>query len=134
MFKNKYSKQNKQLREFLGKRAERLSRLTGFVRRESKLSGAVFVQAVVLSWLERPTGALSEVAASCGELGVQISESGLQQRLTDRAVALLRGLFEEGLRQIPRLRQLPTGVLDQFKAIYILDSTSIQLPAHLKGL
>jgi hypothetical protein len=118
----------------LGKWAEGQGRISGFVQRASKLTARVFVQAMVLTWLEKPTGSLTDVAQSCSELGVDISVPGLQQRLTAQAVALLKGLFQVGLAQQPRLSRLPSGVLSRFKAIYLLDSTILMLPTQLKGL
>lgn len=134
MFEAKYSRQRERLEVLLGKCAERLGRTTGFVQRRSKLTAAVFVQAVVLTWLEKPTGSLTDVAQSCSELGVDISVPGLQQRFTAEAVALLKGLFQVGLQQLPKVRRLPSGVLSRFEAIYVLDSTTITLPERLKGL
>jgi hypothetical protein len=134
MFDNKYSRQQQRLEGMLGNRAEAEGRLTGFVQRTSKLTAVVFVQALVLTWLEKPTGSLTDVAQSCSELGVDISVPGLQQRLTASAVALLKGLFQSGLQQLPKLRRLPKGVLSKFRAIYVLDSTTLTLPEQLKGL
>jgi DDE family transposase len=134
MFQNKYSQQAQQLQQFLDERVQVLSRLSGFVQRRRKLSGRVFVQALVLSWLERPTASLNEVRQSCAEMGVSISESGLQQRMSDKAVTLLRSLFQEGLAHLPKTRQVPAEVLRPFTAVYLLDSTTVSLPAKLKGL
>ena len=134
MFLNKYSQQQQQLQQFLGERVQSLSRLTGFVQRNTKLSGRIFVQALVLSWLERPTASLNEVRQSCAEMGVSISEAGLQQRITTKAVDLLRSLFQEGLAHLPQARQVPAEVLRHFTAVYLLDSTTLTLPAKLAGL
>jgi len=134
MFETKYSRQSQRLEAILGKSAEALGGVSGFVQRKSKLTAVVFVQALVLTWLEKPTGSLTDVAQSCSELGVDISVPGLQQRLTTAAVALLKGLFQIGLQQLPQLRRLPSGVLSRFEAIYLLDSTTLTLPEPLKGL
>jgi hypothetical protein len=134
MFNDKYSRQSERLGLVLGKWAEEQGRVSGFVQRASKLKASVFVQALVLTWLEKPLGSLTDVAQSCSELGVDISVPGLQQRLTAGAVALLKGLFQVGLQQLPRLCRLPKGVMSRFEAIYLLDSSIIMLPARLKGL
>jgi hypothetical protein len=120
----KYSGQQARLENVLGSSGERLGRESGYVQRESKLTARLFVQAVVLTWLEKPSGSLTDVAQSCGEVGVRISEAGIQQRIGASAVRLLEGV----------LRQLPTGILGWFTAIYLLDGRSISLPLHLKGL
>ncbi|HLY27340.1 MAG TPA: IS4 family transposase [Aggregatilineales bacterium] len=134
MFKDKYSRQQERLVDLLETSARRLGKTTGFVQRQSKLSAAVFVQGLVLTWLEKPLASLSVVAQSCSELGVEISVAGLQQRLNGAAVALLRGLVEQALALQSSLALVPEGVLRAFSAIYVLDSTSWALPAHLKGL
>src|SRR5436190_15133075 len=98
MFASKYTQQSEALKAFVQKQIELLSRATKFVQRQSKLNGVVFVMGLVLSWLERPNASLNEITQSCAEMGVEISQAGLQQRITGRAVALLQGLFEAGLR------------------------------------
>jgi hypothetical protein len=134
MFQNKYSRQREQLEQFLEKRVEEVSRATGFVQRQRKISGVIFVQALVLSWLERPTASLNEIRQSCAEMGVQVSESAIQQRLNDKAVKLLSSLFQEALGLLPKTRQVPEQVLRPFSAVYVLDSTTLTLPERLKGL
>jgi len=134
MFVAKYSRQQEQLQQFLERRVQELSRATGFVQRNRKLSGVVFVQALVLSWLERPMASLNEVRQSCAEMGVKVSESGLQQRMNDKAVNVLRSLFQEGLAHLPKKRQVPAEVLRHFTAVYLLDSTTLTLPEQLKGV
>ena len=69
MFNPKYNRQKEALQEFLEPQVDVLSRVSGFVQRASKLNGIVFVKALVLSWLERPTGTLNEIAQSGAELG-----------------------------------------------------------------
>ena len=134
MFANKDTQQSEALRGFIEKHIAPLSRATQFVQRQSKLNRGVFVMALVLSWLERPSASLNEIAHSCAEMGVDISEAGLQQRITGRAVALLHGLFEAGLRRLPKANRLPEGVLAHFAGVYVLDSTLISLPKSLSHL
>src|SRR5258708_34185006 len=132
MFVAKYSRQQEQLQQVLERRVQELSRATGFVQRNRKLSGVVFVQALVLSWLERPTASLNEVRQSCAEMGVKVSESGLQQRMNDKAVNVLRSLFQEGLAHLPKKRQVPAEVLRHFTAGAFFVSTPFILPGRLK--
>src|SRR5260221_2932148 len=134
MFQNKYSRQREQLEQFLDKRVEEVSRATGFVQRQRNISGVILVQALVMSWLERPSASLNDIRQSCAEMGVQVSESALQQRLNDKAVKLLSRLFQEALALLPKTRQVPRQVLRHFSAVYILDSTTLTLPERLKGL
>src|SRR5260221_4469706 len=132
MFVTKYRRQQEQLQQFLERRVQELSRATGFVQRNRKLSGVVFVQALVLSWLERPTASLNEVRQSCAEMGVKVSESGLQQRMNDKAVNVLRSLFQEGLAHLPKKRQVPAEVLRHFTAGRFLCYTPLTFPDPIK--
>jgi hypothetical protein len=47
---------------------DQLARETGFVRRTSKLSGAHFVQALVLGWLNNPNATLQQLAQMVGTM------------------------------------------------------------------
>src|SRR5260221_12414850 len=132
MFVDKYSRQQEQLQQFLERRVQELSRATGFVQRNRKLSGVVFVQALVLSWLERPMASLNEVRQSCAEMGVKVSESGLQQRMNDKAVNVLRSLFQEGLAHLPKKRQVPAEVLRHFTAVDFFDRNTLTLPEQFE--
>jgi hypothetical protein len=42
--------------------ADTLARATGFVQRQSKLTGAAFAQALVFGWLANPQASLGELA------------------------------------------------------------------------
>lgn len=57
--------------------ADELGRRSGFVERQSKLSGALFAQALVFGWLADPLAALPQLAAAAALAGVSISPQGL---------------------------------------------------------
>ena len=75
-------KLSRTLNEVLTPSAEALAGTSGFVRRQSKLSGAVFVQTLVFGWLGTPTGGIGQVSRVAGALGVRVTPPGLEQRFT----------------------------------------------------
>ena len=60
---------SKTLQEVLTKPANELARPTGFVERESKISGAIFTQALTLGWLENPEATLEELSQQVAVFG-----------------------------------------------------------------
>lgn len=110
------------------------ARVSGFCRRRSKLSAAVFVQTLVLGWLANPGASLTELSMVAAERGVAITPQGLDQRFGPRAAALLEGVLAETVRQSVTANPLMTTALAGFSAVLVLDSTTIRLPDELAEL
>jgi hypothetical protein len=119
-------------RTFFEQTAEATARQTKFVLRRSKLTGAVFVQTLVLGWGEQPEASLNDLAETAADLGVDITAQGLDERINAAAVALFETLCQESLRWFQQRVPLDVAVLRQFTAVEILDSSCIALPATLK--
>jgi hypothetical protein len=127
-------KRSKALRNLLETSSHELARETGFVQRSSKMSGPVFVETRVLGHLQEPAASLNELIQVSAGLGVTITQPGLNARINEEAVALLRGIFEGGLKQLQASdRQMAHGLLQHFSAVYILDSSIVTLPASLQS-
>lgn len=126
------SQMKEHVQRLFGERAEQLGRETGFVKRQRKLSGADFVQALVFGLLANPEHTTEELASILGRREVQISASGLCQRFTEEAAELLQRLLEEAVAlQIQAQEAVPSDLLKRFEAVILEDSTSIRLPALL---
>jgi hypothetical protein len=69
--------------------ADQAAQSSGFVSRESKLSGEAFVQTVTFGWLRNPDATLNELAQTAASLGVTITPQGLEQRFGPRAADCL---------------------------------------------
>jgi Transposase DDE domain len=134
MSQQEFTRKGQVLQEFLGEVAEAISRSSGFVQRNSKLTGVLFVQTLLLGWLHNPTTSLAGLCYWAAQLGVQISPQGLGKRFTGEAVSYLSSLFTESLERYRQQVPLPAAVLQQFQGIYILDSTQISLPEKLQHL
>ena len=115
----------------LGEVAEQAGRATGFVQRRSKLGGRVFVQTLVLGWLQQPAATLQQLTQTAAGLGVTITPQGLEQRFTAAAAALLRQVLEAAVAHVIQAEPVPIAVLERFSAVLVQDSTTITLPEAL---
>jgi len=132
MSSTQFSGKAQQLKQFLGNEAEDISRKVGVVQRRSKLTGAHLVQILVLGWLANPQASLNRLVQVGRDLGVTISGPALQQRITERTVALLQELVAVALKRFRQQTRLPQAVLKHFSAVNIVDSSLIQLPDKLQ--
>lgn len=117
--------------ELLGQKSNQIARECGFIQRQGKLSGASFVQGLVFKWMQTPTASLSELSQSLHTKERSFSPQGLDQRFSPQAVLLMRGVFEQALHQIVAAEPVTLALLGRFEAVYLLDSSTISLPAEL---
>lgn len=109
--------------------ANQLARETGFTQRQSKLTGGVFAQALVFSWLANPQATDAQLAQAAAAQGVPITPQGLTARFTRPAAVLLQRLLETAVSRLIRApRPALVPVLQRFTGVYIQDSTTITLP------
>lgn len=111
--------------------ADEVARRSGFVQRTSKLTGAVFAQALVFGWLANPQAALAELARVAGAVGVPISAQGLDQRCTEDAAIFLEQLVGAALARVIQAEAVLLPLLARFGAVLLLDATTIVLPDAL---
>jgi hypothetical protein len=91
----------------------------GFTQRKSKLSGAVFVQTLVLGWLNNPQASLESLTQTAAALGVKLSPQGLDYRFSRQAADCLREVLEAAVSKL-------------ICAVIVQDSSVIVLPHSLK--
>lgn len=112
--------------------ADDAARDSGFVQRQSKLTGDVFVRTLTFGWLHNPQATLEELAQTAADLGVPISPQGLDQRFGPRAAACLEQVLDAAVTRVlatdpvavPLLRRFPGGVS-------LMDSTTLIVPDAL---
>lgn len=114
--------------------ADQLARTTKFVERESKLTGARFVQTLVLGVLQHPAPSLTQLTEIAADLGVAITNQGLEERCTERAAALLRGVLEAAVGQVIAAAPVAIPVLRRFAAVVVQDCTIVPLPDDLAAI
>ena len=97
------------------------------------MTGQLMAMTLLLGLLKNPKASLEDLTLTAFKLGVEISEQGLSQRLQN-AAAFFAALFQEALEQFRNDTQLEVALLKQFSAIYVLDSTRIELWDGLAGI
>jgi hypothetical protein len=116
---------------FESKTVEQKARETKFVQRVSKLTGLMFLKAMVFGCLEHPRASLNQLAQSCLDLGLEISVQSFDERINEHSVAFMESMFVEAMTFFRNKQPLPLAILQQFTAINLFDSSFISLPAAL---
>jgi hypothetical protein len=119
------------LRTLFTTTADDLARRTGFVERRSKLTGALFAQALVFGWLATPAATLPQLAAAAALAGVSISPQGLDQRCAEGAAAFLERLLGAAVDVLIQAETVAVPLLARFSAVELLDSATLVLPDEL---
>ena len=115
--------------------ADEAAAAAGFVRRRRVLSGALFVQALVLGFLGRPEATLHQLAQAVAARGAAISPQGLAQRFGPEAAALLEGVLAAAVAAPMRADPAAVPLLARFGGgVWVLDCTTIRLPDALAGV
>jgi DDE family transposase len=108
--------------------AEKAAAASGFIRRRRKITGAGFVQSLVLGWMADPKAKIEDLAAPLG-----VTDQSLQERFNDRAVDRLRRVLAAAMGYLFEARPEAIPLLRRFTAVAIDDSTAVALPAALAG-
>lgn len=111
--------------------ADVVARQTKLVQRKSRFSGSVFFKSIIFGFLENPAASLTSLAQQSFSLGVKISPQGIHDRINQYSVDFMRAMFLRGFEQFKNELSLPLPILQQFSAIYLIDSTFKQLPASM---
>jgi len=113
--------------------ADQLARQTGFVRRASKLTGAVFSQTVVFTWLADPEATLETMTQTAASLGTPITPQALDERFQPAAARFLERLLARAMTQVVTADPVTIPLLQRFAGVYLQDSTVIRLPDALEA-
>lgn len=117
---------------FADPRIEQIACETKFVQRRSRLSGLVFLKTLVLGYLEKSQGSLSHLAQVCGDFEVSISAQGIDERINPYSVAFLAAVLGQAMDWFRQQCPIALPILQPFRAIQIVDSTFMELPAALQ--
>lgn len=126
--------QVEQAMQTLFRQANQIARQTGFVQRESKLTGVLFVQTLVSAWLANPEATREALAQMAASLGLSISPQGLSDRFTEEAARFLQRMVELAVSQVIAAEPGAIPLLQRFSAVILLDSTVIVLPDPLAAV
>ena len=111
--------------------AESAARATGLVQRTSKLTGALFVQALVFGFWATPRATREQLAQTAAALGVTISPQGLDQRMTENGARCLENVLEAAVETVLCADPVASPLLARFTGVFVQDSSSISLPRTL---
>ena len=114
--------------------AESAAAEVGFVRRRRMLTGASFVQALVLGWLACPEATLHQLTQGLAVRGTPLSPQGLAQRYTPAAAALLERVLAATVATVVAGAGAPLALLTRFAGVSVLDCTTVRLPDALGPL
>ncbi len=128
---NKVPQVAETIQRILEEEAEQLAREVGFIQRERVISGADFVQSLLFGWLQEPEIALDGLTQVLQRREVSISGSGLSQRFTPEAAALLQRVLERLSAEQMQVEPVEIALLKPFSAVILEDSSSITLPPKL---
>jgi hypothetical protein len=120
------------MQTILGPVADQLGWETCFTKRQSKLSGSAFVQALVFSVMGNSDLTYTNLKAGAMNAGVEISQQGLEQRFTAASAKLCQRVLEEAVRQVILTEPTVLPLLKRFAGVYIRDSSTIGLPEALE--
>ncbi len=119
------------VQRIVGEEAEQLAREVGFIRRKRVISGADFVQTLILGWLQEPEITQDGQTQVLQRREVSITASGLSQRFTPEAATLLQRVLERLSAEQMQVEPVEIALLKQFSAVILEDSSSITLPPKL---
>ena len=121
-----------QLQTLFTRDADKAAKYSKFIRRQRKVTGAAFAQALVFAWLEKPNSTVDELVISLARAGVTLKSQSLEDRFTPAAAEFFRLLLSAALAKVVAAAEhTAVMLLRLFKGVFLLDSTSISLPAIL---
>lgn len=115
--------------------ADQLAKATGFIKRQRKVSGANFIQSLLIGWLGKPNASLTELVSSGAMRGLEISPQGLDKRFTPQAADFCQRLLEEMFKQtVMASASVSLELLERFTQVRLIDATVNALPEVWKAL
>lgn len=97
-------------------------------QRHRVMSVESLVQSLVLSSLKTPKASLGDLCQVARDLGVNITKSSMDERLTGRVVMLLATIVERCMRQKLSTPALALSKLQSFTSVMLIDSSQITVP------
>jgi Transposase DDE domain len=112
---------------------EQNARTTGFIRRQRKLTAAVFVKTLVFGFLAKPDASIDELTGIAATLGVTVTPQALDERFTPPAAELLRLVLQASIQAMITADPVALAILDRFTEVDLLDSSTITLPEAFRA-
>lgn len=111
--------------------ADAAARATGFVQRNSKFTGAHFVQTLTFGFLADPHASREQLAQTAAALDVTISPQAIDQRLSEAGAACLEQVLDAAAGSVLCADPVLVPLLARFGGVVVQDTTTISLPTCL---
>jgi len=106
--------------------ADKLARMSGFIQRQRKVTGAKFVQTLVFSHMAHPMATYHQIHQRAVVLGQIVSAQALDKRLNQAVTAtFLAAMVDAALTQAV-IGENGTAILKGFKGVYITDGSIVR--------
>ncbi len=122
----------KSIQTVVNQKADELAVATHFISRRRKITGANFIKTLVFGWLQNHTPSVEGLARAGFSHDLKISAQGLDKRFTKTACWFVKSVLEAAVGVvIAPQEKLQAPVFEHFKAIYVHDCSTINLPCEL---
>jgi hypothetical protein len=109
-----------------------MARECGFCKRVRKITGSIFAQSLVFSFLEDPNATLEDFADTADDLGVEVTPQAFDKRFVPAAANFMHNLFFDAFnRSFCSLQPTLLPLLHRFTSVHLRDATSVSLPSSL---
>jgi hypothetical protein len=112
---------------------EQNARSTGFIRRQRKLTAAVFVKTLVFGFLANPHASRDELTRVAATLGLTITPQAPDERLGPEAAELLRLVLQASIQAMITADPVALAIRNRFTEVVLLDSSTISLPEEFRS-
>jgi hypothetical protein len=132
MMKTTIAAMAERMQAVVGEIAEQAGKAEGFIQRRRKFSGASFVQMLVFGFWSDPAITLEGLVQTAGQIGVEVSAQGVEERFTPAAARVLQRVLEAAVEGVVSHEGSAHELLARFKGgVYVQDSTTLTLPNAL---
>jgi hypothetical protein len=122
------------MQTILTETANQLAIDTSLIKRQRKLSGASFAQALVFGWLSNPDATYEDLAQSAAAIGVAVTPEAIFHRFTPEACQFFQRLLDASVETMIRSEPVAIELLSRFEGGYLLDSSIVTLPDELASV
>lgn len=109
-------------------------RVSGFIKRKKKLTGASFVQSLVFGYLAKPRATSAELSQAAATINVNITRQGIDKRFSLASANCLEFVLAATVKQVFQAQPVALDILRRFSEVRVVDSSTIVLPNSLAAI
>lgn len=108
--------------------AEKAATESGVIQRRRVFTGTTLASTFLLAFLKNPHAGRRELAEASALVGAPVSPQAIDQRWTPELTEFFKRLFYEAIRTPLTSDRTAAALLERFRDVEILDSTTLSLP------